>query len=161
MNELSHERLSVSGIKNGTVIDHITPGQAFSIMQLLGLHASEVKATVGLNLQSGRMGRKDLIKIEGRVLTDGEANEIVVFAPLATINVIEQFKVVKKFNTHLPSTMRHVFKCPNPICITQTEVTDQLFHVREQGKQIKLTCHFCEKEYERNEVIIHLSMSTS
>jgi len=114
------EMLSVSAIKNGTVIDHITSGQAFRILHLLSLNGSQHTITVGLNLPSQVIGTKDLIKIENRILTEDEANEIVVFSPLATINVIENFHVVNKILTRLPKTMKKVFICPNPHCITQT-----------------------------------------
>lgn len=146
------EKLSVSAIKNGTVIDHITSGQAFAIMQLLKLNKSAEKITIGLNLTSNRLGRKDIIKIENKILTDTNANEIVVFAPLATINIIEQYKVAKKFTTHLPNLMHGVFKCPNTLCITHCEKTDNLFLINEQAKQVLLTCFYCDKTFNRNQV---------
>ena len=100
-------------IKNGTVIDHITAGQALRIIHLLALRIAKHTVTLGLNLPSKRLGRKDLIKIENRILTAEEANEIMVFAPEATINIIENFKVIEKINTHLPASIKDVFYCPN------------------------------------------------
>ncbi|MCC2666600.1 MAG: pyrI, partial [Gammaproteobacteria bacterium] len=44
--------LPVSAIKNGTVIDHIRPGQAPRIMHLLKVLESKNKVTMGLNLPS-------------------------------------------------------------------------------------------------------------
>jgi aspartate carbamoyltransferase regulatory subunit len=146
------EMLSVSAIKNGTVIDHITSGQALRILHLLSLNGSQHTITVGLNLPSQVIGTKDLIKIENRILTEDEANEIVVFAPSATINVIENFHVVNKINTRLPKTMKKVFICPNPQCITQTELINSHFAIKEQGKQIKLTCFYCDKEFDRDQI---------
>src|SRR3990167_10781794 len=105
--------LSVSAIKNGTVIDHVSPGQALRIVHLLALQSSLFTVTIGMRLHSKRMLSKDLIKIEDRILTENEANEVVVFAPTATINVIENFQVIRKMITHLPATMRKVFICPN------------------------------------------------
>ena len=145
--------LSVSAIEHGTVIDHITRGQALRIVNLLSLLSNRNKITIGLNLSSQLLGVKDLIKIENRVLTEDEANEVVVFAPLATINVIEKFNVVKKISTHLPNVMKKVFVCPNTMCITKTEKIDSLFAIYEEGKQIKLICHYCEKHFDRDEVI--------
>jgi len=151
-----NDTLSVSAIKNGTVIDHIAPGQAFRIIHLLSLQSSKHKITIGLHLPSKRIGSKDLIKIENRVLTEIEANEIVVFSPSATINVIENFNVAKKINTYLPSTMKKVFICPNPVCITQHEPIDSYFSILEQGKQIKLICHYCDKEFDRDQVKVSI-----
>ena len=148
--------LSVSAIKNGTVIDHIRAGQALRIVRLLSLLENKNKVTLGLNLPSKLIGQKDLIKIETRVLTNDEANEIVIFAPEATINIIQEFEVIQKINTHLPNSIANVFLCPNPVCITQSEPVESLFTIEEQGKQIKLTCHFCEKIFDRDKVKVNI-----
>lgn len=147
-----NETLLVNAIKDGTVIDHITAGQALRIIYLLGLKESKHTVTIGLHLPSRRIGKKDLIKIENRVLSEDEANEIVVFAPNATINVIEHFKVTKKIKTHFPATMKAVFICPNSTCITHTEAIDSYFHISQESKSIKLTCHYCDKTYDRDQV---------
>lgn len=151
-----NETLPVSAIKNGTVIDHIPQGQALRIIHLLTLLKRKFKIMVGMNLPSKRLGTKDLIKIEDHIITDIEANEIVVFAPLATINVIKNFKVTNKISTHLPESMKAVFMCPNPTCITQTELIDSQFYINQEGKQIKLTCHYCEKVYHRDQVKVKI-----
>ena len=149
--------LSVSAIKNGTVIDHIRAGQAFRIMRLLRvLDDNKHKVTVGLNLPSKLVGLKDLIKIETRVLTNDEANEIVIFAPEATINIIHDFEVIEKITTHLPSSIAGVFSCPNPICITQKEPVISQFYIMEQQKTVKLACHYCEKEFDRDRVKVNI-----
>src|SRR3990167_8155528 len=116
-----NDMLSVSAIKTGTVIDHIVAGQALRIIYLLELQKNNNQITIGLNLPSQRVGIKDLIKIENRVLTEDEANEIVIFSPMATINVIQNFKVVDKIKTRLPSVTHGVFTCPNRLCVTHTE----------------------------------------
>ncbi len=149
--------LSVSAIKNGTVIDHIRAGQALRIMRLLQvLDSNKNKVTLGLNLASQTLGLKDLIKIENRMLTNDEANDIVVFAPEATINIIENFEVKQKVTTHLPASIANVFLCPNRACITKTEKANTIFHITEQGKMVKLTCHYCEKEFDRDDVKVNI-----
>lgn len=148
--------LSVSAIKNGTVIDHIRAGQALRIVRLLGLLENKNKVTLGLNLPSKLIGKKDLIKIENRVLTNNEANEVVVFAPEATINIIQEFEVLEKINTHFPKSIKNVFLCPNPACITHHEPVESLFTIEEQGKQVKLSCHFCEKTFDRDRVRVNI-----
>lgn len=150
------ETLPVAAIKNGTAIDHITSGQALNIIQLLALTNSKYKVTIGMNLPSKLMGKKDLIKIEQRVLTEAEANEIVVFAPSATINVIENYTVIRKISTHLPHEMRDVFLCPNHACITHTESVATRFFIREFKKEILLGCYYCEKEFNRDQVSINI-----
>jgi aspartate carbamoyltransferase regulatory subunit len=149
--------LSVSAIKNGTVIDHIRAGQALRIMKLLKvLDANKNKVTLGLNLPSRLMGLKDLMKIENRVLTNDEANEIVIFAPEATINIIENFEVKQKITTHLPESIANVFHCPNRACVTTKESVNTIFHISDQGKKVKLTCHYCEKEFDRDKVKVNI-----
>lgn len=148
--------LPVSAIKNGTVIDHIRPGQAPRIMHLLKVMQSNNKVTIGLNLPSKLLKLKDLLKIENRVLTNDEANEVVVFAPEATINIIKDFEVTQKITTHIPETITGVFTCPNPVCITHCEPIESFFHIEDQGKQAKLICHYCEKSYDRDQVKVNI-----
>lgn len=149
--------LSVSAIKNGTVIDHIRAGQALRIVKLLEiLDSKKNKVTLGLNLPSKLLGFKDLIKIENRVLTNDEANQIVVFAPEATINIIDEFEVIQKINTHLPQSIRNVFICPNPVCVTHNEPVESQFEIEELGKHIKLICHYCEKSFDRDQVKVNI-----
>lgn len=150
------EILPVSAIKNGTVIDHIAAGQALRLVHLLGLEDSSYKVTIGLHLPSKSLGSKDLIKIENRILTDQEANEVVVFSPSATINVIRNFKVETKVKTRLPTSMKRVFLCPNSMCITHSESIPSHFHIAEDRKQIKLTCHYCEKSFDRDQVRVNI-----
>jgi aspartate carbamoyltransferase regulatory subunit len=148
--------LSVSAIENGTVIDHINSGQAIRIIHLLGLLEKKCKVTIGLNLPSKRMKLKDLIKIENHILTNEEANEITIFAPEATINIIHDFEVVDKIITSLPPSICDAFICPNPVCITHNEPVDSFFIIHVQGKQVKLVCKYCEKIFDRNEVKVKI-----
>lgn len=147
-----NKTLSVAAIKNGTVIDHIPTGQALRIIRLLNLTNSKHKITLGLNLPSKSMGHKDLIKIEARLLSEAEASDIIVFAPKAIINIIENFEVTKKISTRLPEIIKGVFLCPNLVCITHTEPIPSFFYIEEQSKRIKLICKYCEKQFDRDQV---------
>lgn len=144
--------LSVSAIQNGTVVDHITTDQTLRIMRMLRLLDKRHMVTVGFNLPSQRMKYKDLIKIENHELTAEEANQITVFAPEATINIIKDYEVVKKFTTQLPESIKSIFICPNSNCISHSEAVESHFHIRENGKVMQLACHYCEKSFERNQV---------
>lgn len=142
--------LSVSAIHQGTVIDHITSGEALRIIYLLGLLENKHKVTIGLNLASKRLKFKDLIKIENHVLTSKDANDITIFAPEATINIIRNFEVVDKVTTTLPETISNVFICPNSDCITHVEPVKTFFKIESRGKQVNLLCKFCEKSFPRS-----------
>ncbi|NGX55063.1 MAG: Aspartate carbamoyltransferase regulatory chain [Chlamydiae bacterium] len=139
--------LSVAAIENGTVIDHITVGQGMRIVRLLRLAGHKHQVTLGLNLPSKSMGYKDLIKVEGRVITAEEANQIAVFAPKAKINIINDFQVVKKFPVELPESVKKMLCCPNPRCITNHDPMDTLFSVRRFGEGVELLCNYCEKSF--------------
>lgn len=151
-----NKTLSVAAIQNGTVIDHITSGQTLRIIHMLRLLHKKHKVTVGFNLPSKRMPLKDLIKIEDHALTNKEANEITVFAPEATINIIKNFEVVKKIITSLPSSISGIFICPNVVCITHQESVDSFFMIEEEGQQVKLVCKYCEKAFDRNQVKVKI-----
>jgi aspartate carbamoyltransferase regulatory subunit len=148
--------LSVSAICNGTVIDHINSGQAIRIIHLLGLLEKKYKVTVGLNLPSKGMKLKDIIKIENHRLKNEEPNEITVFSPEATINIIKNFEVVEKITTTLPPNISGVFSCPNPICITHNEPVETFFNIEVQSKHVNLVCKYCEKTFDRNDVNVQI-----
>ncbi|MDF2691097.1 MAG: aspartate carbamoyltransferase regulatory subunit [Gammaproteobacteria bacterium] len=139
--------LSVTAIKQGCVIDHIPAGQAIAMLNLLGIAKSNFQVTVGINLASHRSGLKDIIKIEGRDLTDAEINEIGVLAPGATINSIKNSEVVKKFIVSIPKTISGLLHCPNPQCITHSESIKSLFHIETAGPKVELKCHYCESSF--------------
>lgn len=61
--EMTHDnKLQVEAIKRGTVIDHIPAQIGFKLLSLFKLTETDQRITIGLNLPSGEMGRKDLIK---------------------------------------------------------------------------------------------------
>jgi aspartate carbamoyltransferase regulatory subunit len=151
-----NKTLSVSAIQDGTVIDHIKAGNALRILSLLGLVASHYQMTLGLNLPSKRIGRKDLIKIESLALTPEQANEVVIFAPNVTINIVKNFEVIEKIKTHLPTNIRDVFICPNLVCISQEKNIGSAFYIEEQAKQMVLTCHYCERSFDRDQLKVKI-----
>ncbi|MBI2742723.1 MAG: aspartate carbamoyltransferase regulatory subunit [Chlamydiales bacterium] len=146
------KKVSVSAIRDGTVIDHITQGSALIIIRLLKLPRDQNRVTVGLNLSSRSMGFKDLIKIENCFLTEKEANDIAVFAPEATLSIIRDYKVQQKMKARLPDVLENILVCANPCCITRKEPVNTLFYVEEFKQKIFLRCGFCEKLFERSEI---------
>jgi aspartate carbamoyltransferase regulatory subunit len=139
--------LSVTGIKNGCVIDHIPASGSITILNLLGIVKSNFQVTVGINLPSNRSGLKDIIKIEGRELTEHEIQEIGVLAPGATINTIKNSEVVKKINAVIPKSVSGLLHCPNKQCITHSEDISSLFHIESAGPKVELKCHYCEVSF--------------
>ena len=60
----------IDSIQNGIVIDHITAGKAMELYQILGLDKLACTVAILKNVTSGKLGRKDIIKIEGDVQID-------------------------------------------------------------------------------------------
>ncbi len=144
---LTEKTLSVSAIKEGTVIDHIAPGQALNLIRHLQLAATGMRVTIGLNLKSHSCGLKDLIKLEGIFITETQASQIAVFSPFSTVSVIEDYKVVKKFRVSLPEKIEGLLVCPNFRCVTHSEKISTLFKVEEENGRSLLRCKFCEKTF--------------
>lgn len=138
--------VSVAAIASGTVIDHIQATKALQIVRTLDLAASKKRVAIGLNLPSGSMQVKDLIKVEDRILTDQEIDQVAVISPSATINIIENFQLVKKFQVQMPKEIRGWLACPNPTCITHVESLPARFQVL-VGKKVELRCLFCERRF--------------
>lgn len=146
--------LSVAAIHNGTVIDHIAAGKGLKIINLLRLLYGHYQITLGLNLPSNKLGKKDLIKIENYMLSESEASDIKILAPAATVNIIKNYEVIKKLITKIPQKIENIFVCTNKNCITQTEKISSMFFVHQQGKQVKLSCGYCEKSWNRDQITV-------
>lgn len=142
-------QLKVEAISQGTVIDHIPAGQGIKILERLHLLGGTARVTVGFNLPSGELGMKDIIKVEGRMFTEQEANELALYAASATINVIDGYKVVNKFAVNLPSQMQGIFDCPNSNCITHNEPVLSRFTLKPTQDDVLMQCHYCEKTFSK------------
>ena len=79
---MTHDnKLQVEAIKRGTVIDHIPAQIGFKLLSLFKLTETDQRITIGLNLPSGEMGRKDLIKIENTFLSEDQVDQLALYAP--------------------------------------------------------------------------------
>ncbi len=138
------KQLSVSGIKNGTVIDHIPAKNLFKVISILGLEKFDNRITFGTNLESKKLGRKAIIKVAGKTFVDDDVNRIALVAPEAKLNIINNYKVVEKYNVEVPKEIIGIARCVNPKCITNHEQIITRFTVI-PGNEIALKCRYCEK----------------
>lgn len=152
MSLVAQKSYPIAAIHNGTAIDHIPAGQGMRIFRLLNLDKHQEGISMGLNLPSQVMGTKDLIKVEGREITEEEASSLGIFAPKVTVAIIREGEVVDKFQVPLPDHIQNVIICPNPRCITNHEKTTRQFSVNRVGKHIWLRCHYCERTYAHHEI---------
>ena len=117
--------LNISGINNGVVLDHIQAGKSMDIYHYLNLQELDCQVAIIKNAKSSKMGRKDIIKIEGSLdLLDLDALGYIDHK--ITVNVIH---------------------CKNPRCITSIE--QELPHVfdltDEENKVYR--CIYCETKH--------------
>ncbi|MEF8843459.1 MAG: aspartate carbamoyltransferase regulatory subunit [Haloarculaceae archaeon] len=136
------QELRVSKIRDGTVIDHIAGGQALNVLAILGIDGvGGETVSVGMNVPSDRLGRKDIVKVEGRELSQDEVDVLSLIAPAATINIVRGFEVVEKSRVERPETVSGVLSCPNANCIsTQGEPVESRFEVLGEG----VRCGYCD-----------------
>lgn len=153
------KRRSVSAIERGTVIDHIPAGMGLEVMKLLKLERHSSCVLIGLSLDSASHGHKDLIKIEDRELSPEEANHIALLAPEASISIIEDFEVLRKFKVALPDEIHDSVPCINARCITRHEPVQTRYRVRLRGQLAELRCHFCRQSQSIHPVITQGSRS--
>lgn len=138
---------SVASIEEGTVLDHIPAGAAIRILSLLSLEKYTQRITVGINLPSRCLQKKDIIKIEGKKLSLKEIDLVALFASKASINVIKGHQVIEKYTVDLPSTIEGFFFCPNKRCITNHEDAGRQFQVLPRKGLLLLQCKFCEQVF--------------
>jgi aspartate carbamoyltransferase regulatory subunit len=144
--------LKVKPIKNGTVIDHISANKALKVLKILGLPSPDIGVTLGMNVQSSQMGRKDIVKIEGRELASREVDEIALIAPQATINIVRDYEIATKGKVRLQDEVKNILNCSNPNCITNTNEPVTTHFIVLENEPLILRCYYCERIMDQNEV---------
>jgi len=141
---MKDKRLLVSAIKNGTVIDHIPSEVLFKVVSILKLDTLDTMITIGNSLESGKLGKKGIIKLSEVFFHDDEINKIALVAPCAKLNIIRNYEVADKRVVAIPDEIVGIVKCVNPKCITNNEAVTTRFTVVSKA-EVKLKCHYCEK----------------
>jgi len=141
---MKDKQLSVSAIKEGTVIDHVPANVLFKVVSILNLDKVDTMITIGNNLESKKLGQKGIIKLSRVYFKDDEINKIALVAPRAKLNIIRDYEVVEKKVVTIPDEIVGIVKCVNPNCITNNEHVTTRFEVVSKP-DVKLKCHYCEK----------------
>lgn len=137
----------ISQIQKGTVIDHINPHVVFQVVRILDIDDNiEDTVTVGTNLKSKALKKKGIIKISNRFLTPKMVNKLSVLSPNATVSIIEDYEVKKKFKVKLPKKIEEILKCGNNNCVTNVEEIPTRFGVIEK-EPLTLICEYCERSF--------------
>lgn len=140
----------VSKLERGTVLDHLRAGTALRALRVLRLPAGTT-VTVGVNLHSARLGKKDIIKIEGYELTQTEAAKVALISPDASLSIIRAYEIVGKHNLVPPLSFKGLLECQNPACIVHDERVPGSFHV-ESSDPVTVRCEYCERSIALDEI---------
>ena len=138
--------MKIDSIQNGIVIDHIAAGRGMQLYKLLQLDKLECSVAIIKNVPSGKMGKKDIIKVADKI--DIDMDVIGYVDPNATINIIRNGELVEKRDIVLPEKLVNVIRCKNPRCISTTEQElDQVFELKDREKGV-YRCLYCEAKAE-------------
>ena len=138
-------RLNIGGLNEGVVIDHIQAGGAMKIYEYLNLEKLDCSVAIIKNARSNKMGKKDIIKIEGPL--DIDLNVLGVLDPNLTINIIKDNNIVAKHKLELPETVTGIIRCKNPRCITSVEQgIVHVFKLVDKEKKV-YRCAYCDAEH--------------
>jgi aspartate carbamoyltransferase regulatory subunit len=154
MMEEDTKEYRVQAIKEGTVIDHIPKGKALKACEVLNLNKEIGSITVGINFKSKKYGSKDFIKIEDKELSQIDVNKLALLAPEASVNIIKDYKVIKKTKVDIPEIIINIVKCPNPNCITNHEDGLKTKFILINKQPLKLGCNYCEITIKDEEIIL-------
>ena len=139
--------LNISGLNEGIVLDHIKAGKSLDIYYQLGLDKLDCQVAIIKNAHSQKMGRKDIIKVEGDVLEKIDLDVLGYIDHSITVNIIQNGVIVEKRKLHLPDRITNVLKCKNPRCITSIEQElPHIFFLADKEKEV-YRCLYCEEKY--------------
>ena len=137
--------MNIDGVKTGIVLDHIKAGKSMQIYELLGLDKINNCVAIIQNADSGKYGKKDIIKIAQ--IIDLDFDVLGYVDSNITVNIVKDGKLERKHHMELPQTLKNVVKCKNPRCITSVE--QEIVHtfklVDKENKVYR--CIYCDAEH--------------
>ena len=136
--------MNIDSIHSGIVLDHIKAGKSMEIYR--DLHLDELDCSVAIikNVRSGKMGKKDIIKIDADIRMDLDI--LGYIDPNITVNIVQNDQVVAKQPLKLPDRLVNIIRCKNPRCITSTEQEiDHVFALADPERGV-YRCVYCEAE---------------
>ena len=140
--------LNIGGLSQGIVIDHIAAGGAMKIYSYLNLEKLDCSVAIIKNAKSNKMGKKDIIKIEG--VLNINLDILGVLDRNITINIIDNGVITKKHNLNLPDQVTNIIKCKNPRCITSIErELPHSFNLTDKENGV-YRCIYCEQAFNKN-----------
>lgn len=134
--------MRIDAINTGVVIDHITAENGMRLYELLDLGSLDCSVAIIKNVDSRKMGKKDIIKINADIAIDFDV--IGYVDPGATVNIIRDGVIVEKRKIDMPEHLTNVIRCKNPRCITSSEQElDHVFRLTDRENKV-YRCIYCE-----------------
>ena len=139
--------LTVGRIAEGFVLDHIEAGKSMEIYKYLHLDKLDCCVAIIKNAKSNKMGKKDIIKIEGPITVDLDL--LAVLDGDITLNFIENDVIVRKGHPKLPEKVTGIIKCKNPRCVTSSATERGLMHTFKLTDPVNriYRCVYCEQKF--------------
>jgi len=131
--------LNIGVINEGIVIDHIEAGGAMKIYSYLNLEELDYSVAIIKNAKSSKMGKKDIIKIDGFI--DIDLDILGVLDRNITINIIKNGVKVEKRNLNLPNQVSNITSIEQDI--------PHVFKLTDTTKGI-YRCIYCEQAFKSN-----------
>lgn len=134
--------IKVTDLEKGIVIDHIRAGNGYKMFQQLGLDMLPDVVVLMRNVNSTKMQKKDIIKIETDL--DLDLDVLGLIDPGVTITYVQDGKIVNKQSISLPQEVHGILACKNPRCISNQEKLEKVhFRLVEPGKR-EYACEYCD-----------------
>lgn len=137
-------------METGTMIDHIAFWQAPKVLEALKLRSLGKPVAMLLGHPSHRYQKKDLLFIEQWEPDPVTELKIILLAPFATVNLIQDFKIQRKLKVELPEIVEGLVVCPNPRCITHSEEVPPKLRTIEG--RLLFECYYCEHRFSHDQV---------
>ena len=142
------ERMLVSKIERGTVLDHIPDWKAETASKVLRLDKlartqTHISVAILQNVQSKTLGRKDIIKLDKWHVDEGDADILALVFPGITVNYIKGWKVTK-YVPRVPDIIEGRIRCPEVLCITNTEREPAITRFSTNKDDRLLQCLYCD-----------------
>ena len=134
--------MNIDSIQNGVVLDHIQAGKSMDIYRYLHLDELDCSVAIIKNVRSGRMGKKDIIKIDSPMEVDLDV--LGYIDSNITVNVIRNGQLVAKKHLQLPQKLVNIIHCKNPRCITVSEPQLDAIFLLSDADTHTYRCAYCE-----------------
>ena len=134
--------MNIDSIHNGIVLDHIKAGKSMEIYKFLNLDALTCSVAIIKNVNSHKMGKKDIIKIDTDL--DVDLDLLGFIDPDITVNIIRDGRLVEKKHLELPKKLVNIIHCKNPRCITVAEPQLDAIFLLSDAEKHTYRCAYCD-----------------